>query len=109
MRRILSKEDFTAWFNKFYEQRSIDNISQLPIISDFNDYQIIHLVGLSFSKAWNMKGIAKALPKNHPMKAHFEKTSELFLEKGIPWMFQSNYGGDHWLASFALYALKNED
>lgn len=109
MRRILPKDEFVVWFDKFYEKKSIDNISQLPIISDFNDYQIVHLVGLSFSKAWNMKGIAKVLPKNHSMKIHFEKTSEMFLEKGIPWMFKSNYGGDHWLASFALYALKNQD
>jgi hypothetical protein len=31
----------------------------IPIISDINDYQTVHLVGLSFTRSWCMKNIAK--------------------------------------------------
>ena len=105
MTRILSQKEYVKWFNKFYEKRSIENISQLPIISDINDYQTVHLVGLSFTRSWCMRNIAKTLPKNHQYKKHFEETSAHFLENALPLVFKGNYGGDHWLASFAVYAL----
>ncbi len=108
MRRILPQKDFVIWLDKFYDKRSIANISQIPIISDINDFQTVHLVGLSFSRAWTMKGISKFLPNNHPLKKQFLSTSELFLANALPLLFQGNYGGDHWLASFAVYALSEE-
>lgn len=108
MRRILPQREFGTWLDKFYSKRSIDNISQIPIISDINDFQTVHLVGLSFSKAWCMKGISDALPKNHTLKVKFKNTADIFLENGLPLVFAGNYGGDHWLASFAVYALSQK-
>ncbi|QIG89037.1 DUF2891 domain-containing protein [Chryseobacterium sp. POL2] len=109
MRRVLSQKDFEVWINNFYDKKSIDNISKIPIVSDLEDYQTVHLVGLSFSKAWCMKSISKALPERHPLKNAFAETSEHFLEKALPMMAKSNYGGDHWLASFAVFAIMNQD
>ena len=108
MRRILPQKEFAKWFNQFYEKRSIANISQIPIISDINDFQTVHLVGLSFSRAWTMKGISKSLPENHPLKKQLSTTADQFLANALPLLFQGNYGGDHWLASFAVYALSEE-
>ena len=108
MTRILPQDEYVKWFNKFYEKRSIENISQIPVISDINDYQTVHLVGLSFTRSWCMKNIAQVLPKNHRYKKHFEETSAKFLENALPLVFKGNYGGDHWLASFAVYALSNK-
>jgi len=54
-----------------------------------------------------MKGIAKSLPDRHPLKKEFQRTAALFLSNGLPLLFQGNYGGDHWLASFAVYALED--
>lgn len=108
MTRILPQNEYVKWFNKFYEKRSIENISQIPVISDINDYQTVHLVGLSFTRSWCMKNIAQFLPKNHRYKKHFEETSTKFLENALPLVFKGNYGGDHWLASFAVYALSNK-
>lgn len=105
MQRILPQKEFVKWLNKFYDKRSLRNISTIPIISDINDYQTVHLVGLSFTRAWCMKGIAQALPTKHPMKVYFNETSNRFLANALPLVFQGNYGGDHWLASFAVYAL----
>ena len=108
MRRILPQKEFVKWFNHFYEKRSIANISEIPIISDINDFQTVHLVGLSFTRAWTMKGISKSLPDHHPLKKQFATTSDKFLANALPLLFQGNYGGDHWLASFAVYALSEE-
>lgn len=107
MRRVLPQKEFVVWLNNFYEKRSLENIEKIPVVSDLSDYQTVHLVGLSFTRAWCMKGIAKSLPANHPLKSEFEKTAVRFLNNGLPLLFQGNYGGDHWLASFAVYALEN--
>ena len=105
MRRVLPRSQFINWLNKFYESRSIKRITELPVVSDRTDYQIVHLDGLTLSRAWCMKGIARELPPNHPWKKIFEKTAKEFLTKALPNVTSGNYGGDHWLASFAVYAL----
>lgn len=107
MRRVLPQKEFVTWFNQFYEKRSLENIEKIPVVSDLSDYQTVHLVGLSFTKAWCMKGIAGSLPNGHPVKKEFLKTADVFLVNGLPLLFQGNYGGDHWLASFAVYALED--
>ena len=107
MRRILPQKEFVTWLNNFYEKRSIENIEKIPVVSDLSDYQTVHLVGLSFTRAWTLKGISKALPEGHALKNRFKKDSDLFLANGLPLLFQGNYGGDHWLASFAVYALED--
>lgn len=106
MRRVLPQQRFVTWLNKFYEVKSINRISEIPIISDINDYQGVHLVGLSFTRAWCMRGIASYLPAHHKWRKHFEKTADQFLINGLPLVFKGNYGADHWLASFAVYALE---
>lgn len=105
MRRILSPAVFTTWLNAFYEPRSLERITHLPEVSDRTDMQIVHLDGLALSRAWCMRGIAKVLPATHPLKTRFTKTANRFLLTTLPHVTSGNYGGDHWLASFALYAL----
>ncbi|MDO5665048.1 MAG: DUF2891 domain-containing protein [Bacteroidia bacterium] len=106
MRRILSRSDFEKWLNTFYTQKGIERISEIPVVSDLSDYQTVHLVGLSFSRAWCMKGVAKSLSNGHPLKSHFEETAQKLLNNALPLVFDGNYGGEHWLASFALMALE---
>lgn len=105
MSRILSEKEFNKWFRKFYERRSIDNIVKLPVISDRSDYQIVHLDGLTLSRAWCMKGLARILPDGNKTRLLFERTSQSFLDQALPNVLSGNYGGEHWLASFAVYAL----
>ncbi|KQR94902.1 hypothetical protein ASG01_03280 [Chryseobacterium sp. Leaf180] len=107
MRRVLPQKDFVKWFDAFYDQRSLENIKKIPVVSDLSDYQTVHLVGLSFSKGWCMKGIANVLPAGHPQKKTFSSTADIFLNNALPLLFQGNYGGDHWLSSFAVYALED--
>lgn len=107
MSKILNEKEFTQWLNLYYDKKSIENLSKMPVVSDLNDFQIVHLVGLSFSRAWNMKAISKKLPQQHSLKKIFDKKAEEFLDNALPLVFQGNYGGSHWLASFAVYALED--
>jgi hypothetical protein len=81
VRRILPQPQFITWLNKFYESRSIQHITTLPVVSDRTDLQIVHLDGLALSRAWCMKGIAKELPASHPWKKLFEKRPNRFFRK----------------------------
>lgn len=105
MTRILPKKEYTKWFSNYFTKEGIMRVCQAPTVSDRSDYQIVHLDGLSFSRAWNMKTIAKHLPKNNPTKLKFEKTSSEFISKSVKVIFDGGYGGEHWLASFAIFAL----
>jgi len=106
MRRVLNQKAFVTWFNRYYEKRSIIQLTQLPIVSDRTDYQIVHLDGLALSRAWCMKGISETLPARHPQKKVFAETADRFIQATLPNVISGNYGGDHWLATFALYALQ---
>lgn len=105
MRRILPQAQFVKWLDNYYSPQSIKRICEAPTVSDRSDYQIVHLDGLSFSRAWCMKGIAGKLPTNHKYKKLFTQTANNFLKETLPNIFNGGYGGEHWLASFAVYAL----
>ena len=61
MNRVLSAKEFNKWFREFYKQKSIDNIIKLPVVSDRSNYQKVHLDGLTLSRAWCMKELARIL------------------------------------------------
>lgn len=105
MSRIYTPKEFEQWFENFINEEGLKRVSEIPIVSDLNDYQTVHLVGLSFSRAWCMKGILQQLPKGNPLKQQLESTSEKLIKNSLPLLFKSDYGGGHWLASFAIYAL----
>jgi len=68
----------------------------------------VHLDGLTLSRAWCMRSVAKVLPANNKTKILFERTAQVFLQQALPNVVSGNYGGEHWLASFAVYALSME-
>lgn len=105
MSKILPRKSFAKWFDRFYSKESIENLVKLPVVSDRTDYQIVHLDGLTLSRAWCMKGLSRALPENNRTGRLFARASELFIEQALPNVLSGNYGGEHWLASFAVYAL----
>jgi hypothetical protein len=52
-----------------------------------------------------MKSIARAFPVNNKTRVLFQETSDWFLQQSLSNVPSGNYNGDHWLASFAVYAL----
>ncbi|WP_129020073.1 DUF2891 domain-containing protein [Edaphocola flava] len=105
MKRVLDKKAFNTWFEQYYKTRSIDRLCAMPVVSDRSDYQTVHLDGLSFSRAWCMRSISSQLSDRNPYKVRFKTASDAFLNATLPQIFNGGYGGEHWLASFAIYAL----
>jgi hypothetical protein len=52
-----------------------------------------------------MKGIASMLPATDVRRKMLLTSSNNHLENALPNVVSGNYGGEHWLASFAVYAL----
>ena len=70
------------------------------IVSDRSDGQLAHLDGLNFSRAWCLFEIGTLLNNQDLIQLandHFHSSYEQ--------MGTGEYAGEHWLASFALYAL----
>ncbi len=105
MRRVLAKDDFIKWFNNFYSNAALSHLTQLPVVSDRTDLQIVHLDGLCFSRSWCMKDIASLLPASDKRKKILCTSAARHLAASLPNVVSGSYGGEHWLASFAVYAL----
>ncbi|MDE3253904.1 MAG: DUF2891 domain-containing protein [Bacteroidota bacterium] len=108
MRRVLDKPAFEKWFSAWIDPSALLHLTQLPIVSDRNDFQIVHLDGLCFSRSWCMKGIAGDLPDKDTRKPILLRAAIRHLAASLPNIASGSYGGEHWLASFAVYALLNE-
>lgn len=108
MRRVLNPAAFRTWFNRFLTKKDIQHLSVLPVVADRSDLQIVHLDGLCFSRSWCMQGLAAVLPANDPLKKQLLKAAAEHLTAALPHVVSGEYGGEHWLASFAVYALLHQ-
>lgn len=109
MRRVLPPAEFPKWFVRYLGTAGLENVTKPPQVSDRSDYQIVHLDGLSLSRAWCLQGIAAALPASHPRRTRLLAAAKRLLDVALPHVTGGNYGGEHWLASFAVYALSQPD
>lgn len=105
MRRVLPSKDFIAWFNKFISLPGLQHLTRLPVVSDRTDMQIVHLDGLCFSRSWSMRGLAAVLPKTDARRKLLMQSAIQHLATALPNVVSGNYGGEHWLASFAVNAI----
>ncbi len=105
MKRVLPLNKFIPWFNHFISNKSLRHLTSLPVVSDRTDLQIVHLDGLSFSRSWCMRELAVALPASDPRKRIMIRSAFQHLASALPNVVSGNYGGEHWLASFAVNAL----
>tara|TARA_B000000475_G_scaffold121325_1_gene98005 strand:+ start:2626 stop:3708 length:1083 start_codon:yes stop_codon:yes gene_type:complete len=105
MSSILEKEDFNNWFKKFIpslKEPYFKNIINPPKVLDPEDPGIGHLIGLMFHRAWTLKDIALKLDDKSE-KTLLQSIARNHSEEGYNIMFESGYGGEHWLATFAIY------
>ncbi len=110
MRRILDKDEFLGWFNKFLPE--LDSTASIlkPMKVQLDELMKFHLVGLNISRSWCLKGIGSYLPENHDYKQLFIESAEKHAKEGVKQAFIKDYGGSHWLLSYALYLFTmNED
>lgn len=99
MARLLPAAEFAAWFDAFLPQPAFAP----AIVADRADAKGVHLDGLNLSRAWCLRGIAPHLPAARgtallDMAVAHEAASLPHLESG-------EYGGEHWLATFAALAV----
>jgi len=77
-------------------------------VSDRTDGKIAHLDGLNLSRAWCWRSLGNVLPANDDRPALVLEAAENHLNAGLPHI-AGDYMGEHWLASFAVLALSDED
>jgi hypothetical protein len=107
MQRILPKPDFLFWLKSFMPQILNKKFSwQIAKVSDRTDGHLVHLDGLNFSRAWNFYGLITQYPTQF---SHLKALADNHFKYSLATITDGNYEGEHWLASFALYAfeLKN--
>ena len=108
MRRVLGRDEFTRWIDGFLPavtSSTFDTLTRPPEIRDLEDPRIGHLIGLSLQRATSLRGIASALPAGDERRQVYERVAEIHAADGLEKMWRSGYGGEHWLASFALALL----
>ena len=105
MSLLLDTKEFNKWIYKFlpsFDERNFGNIINTPDVLDYTDPSIGHLIGLMFHRAWTLKDISIKLNNNDDKKL-LKKIARKHSEEGYKIMFKSGYGGEHWLATFAIY------
>jgi hypothetical protein len=108
MRRVMPQREFTAWFHRFLPGVTRNQPKALlepAIVTDRTDPKLVHLDGLNLSRAWCMRNIASALPKNDPARKILARSAEAHAHAALGFVASGNYEGEHWLASFAVYLL----
>jgi hypothetical protein len=99
MQRVLF--DFPEWFSSYL--RDIPESLLHPVtVSDRADGQLAHLDGLNLSRAWCFFRLAESLPEKKPL---LRDAGHRHLAAGLQHIESGHYAGEHWLATFAAYAL----
>ncbi|VTU02654.1 Putative uncharacterized protein OS=Verrucomicrobiae bacterium DG1235 GN=VDG1235_3555 PE=4 SV=1: DUF2891 [Gemmataceae bacterium] len=108
MRRVLPPAEFAAWFAKYLpgaEKGEPKNLFEPATVTDRTDPQLVHLDGLNLSRAWCMRSVLAALPKDAPARGALAASAAQHAEAGLKHIASGDYAGEHWLASFAVYML----
>jgi len=108
MRRVMKPAEFATWFHRFLPVASEGQPASLfnpAVVSDRSDPKLVHLDGLNLSRAWCMRSIAAALPRNDPTRALLARAAASHARDALSHVASGDYAGEHWLASFAIYML----
>jgi hypothetical protein len=107
MRRILPREEFLGWFDRFFpklKDREPATLFTPAFVSDRSDGQITHLDGLNLSRAWCWRSIGATLLETDPRRPLAQQAYQTHLDSALPHV-TGDYMGEHWLATFALLAM----
>jgi hypothetical protein len=108
MRRALDSASWTDWMSRFLPhiaQRRPATLFAPVSVSDRTDGKIAHLDGLNLSRAWCWRNLASQWPGDDPRRAVALHAADRHLEASLPHV-AGDYAGEHWLATFALLALR---
>ncbi|MBL8525237.1 MAG: DUF2891 domain-containing protein [Betaproteobacteria bacterium] len=102
MRRVVTKGNFAAWCDTWLPDLSRSPLLTPVKVSDRADPHGGHLDGLNLSRSWCLRALAAS---GVGEAASLEKAAECHLEAGLEHVESGNFLGEHWLASFAVYAM----
>lgn len=102
MRKILDDDTFRSWSEDFLPELFSGKMNLEPgKIIDRSDGKLVHLDGLNFSRAWCLYSIKDCQP--------CKKLADEHLRFSLNKITDGDYAGQHWLASFALYAFSCQE
>jgi len=102
MQRVLDKNAYAKWLKKFLPEIYKKSFKLEPgKVSDRTDGKLVHLDGLNFSRSWCLYQISSSDKR----LAHLQQLGDYHLAYSLPFIVDGDYMGEHWLASFAVYAL----
>ncbi len=110
MARILPEGEFVPWIMHFLPDTSSFGLyipDQPAGVIDRTDGKLVHLDGLNFSRAWAMCVIAARMDRLNQIV--LGDASQFHLYHSLPFISDGNYEGEHWLATFAVYAMTEID
>lgn len=108
MRRVLPPAEFARWLDGFLPllgRGGPKSLTVPAIVTDRTDPRIVHLDGLNLSRAWCLRGIAAGLPAGDARRAELAALARRHLDASLPHIASGAYEGEHWLATYALFAL----
>ncbi len=107
MWRILPPATYRKWLRRFLPGIAKKSFHLEPgTVSDRTDGKLVHLDGLNLSRAWCLYGIARHAGRN---EGRLLAVAKSHLEAALPNVASGDYMGEHWLASFAVYALTAQE
>lgn len=105
MGRIMHHRHFDAWLQEFLPnltEGKPENLFRAVNTTDRSDGKLVHLDGLNLSRAWCFREIAAVLP--FAQRGFLMQAAKQHFEATLPNVTSGDYMGEHWLASFAVYA-----
>ncbi len=105
MAKVLPNDEFIVWVNNFLpgiNEGNLKIMQEVAIVSDRSDGHLVHLDGLNYSRAWCFRQLAQIKGMNTKI---LQEAADRHIAHSLPNITDDNYMGEHWLASFAIYAL----
>ena len=111
MRRVLSADEFAAWFAAFLPGLSAESRILQPVsVTDETDGYLVHLHGLNLTRAGQVARIIATLRESSTSEASasaavLNEALDPLLKAGLRGLESGDFMSTHWLASFAWDAL----
>jgi len=99
---------FARWLGRFlpgFIGGAAARLLEPARVSDRADAQGVHLDGLNLSRAWCLQAIANHLPPGEPRRTTLLAAARAHLNAGLAHVSSGDFLGEHWLGSFAVYAM----
>ncbi|MEC5218283.1 hypothetical protein RCH09_003252 [Actimicrobium sp. GrIS 1.19] len=108
MLQLLDGCDFADWWEVFCPpEQELHHWLTPVVVTDRADAKLSHLDGLNLSRAWCWKMLLRELPAS--LHGPVTTSIDAHLVASLPHASGGDYVGTHWLATFAMLVLTEED